>query len=240
MDGHNKVGLGITTYNRPEYFAQSIVSAIKASPDFLVVYNDGSTKAYEEEYEKVKDNCEIIHEEKNKGVAVAKNTLLKRLLELGCDHIFLMEDDIIIKSPRVFDRYIAAGLKLGLQHLNFAHHGPANQKGYEYTDGVIDYYPHCVGAFSYYTRECLEEVGLMDENFHNAWEHVEHTKRIGDMGYTSPFSAFADVSNSKELLEEIPGSIEYSSIRPSKDWKERMKSGLEYWRSKDPTCPVEV
>jgi len=240
MVGQNKVGLGLTTYNRPEYFAQSIASAIEANPDFLVVYNDGSTKPYDEEYKKVKDNCEIIHEVENKGVALAKNALLKRLLELGCDHIFLQEDDIIIKSPSVFKKYIEVGKKLGIHHLNFAHHGPANVDGLQYSDGVVDYYPHCVGAFSYYTRECLEEVGLMDENFHNAWEHVEHTKRIGDMGYTTPFSAFADVSNSKDLLEEIPGSIEYSSIRPSKDWKERMRTGLEYWRTKDPTCPVEI
>ncbi len=235
-----KVGLGITTYKRPDYFAQSVKTALTAKPDYLVIYNDGSPKGdYEEIYQEIKNKAHIIHAEENQGVAKGKNTLLQTLLLKGCGYLFLMEDDILIKSPQVFNRYIEAYEQRGLHHLNFAHHGPANEEGYQYSDGVVDYYPHCVGAFSFYTRECLEAVGLMDENFYNALEHIEHTKRIGDAGFTSPFGAFADVTGSQKLLTEIPGSIERSSIRNNKSWMDRIKKGLDYWRSIDPTCPVE-
>jgi GT2 family glycosyltransferase len=234
------IGLGIVTYNRPDYFRQSVRAAYKYKPDYLVIYNDGSDeKDYQEIYQKYPADL-VIHADQNQGVAKAKNTLLRELLAKGCEHLFLLEDDIIIKSGEVFERYIRAGKKSGIQHFNFAHHGPANVDGLQYSDGLIDYYPHCVGAFSYYTRECIEQSGFMDEHFVNCWEHVEHTKRIGDLGYTTPFTAFADVTGSKELLAEIPGSIEYSSIRRSKAWKKRMAEGLKYWKSIDPTCPVEM
>lgn len=228
------IGLAIITHERPHYFNQCLESALKAMPDYLVVIISGSDQGYETK------GVKTIRNTKRTWVAVNKNLGIKDLLEAGCNHLFLIEDDIIIKSKDVFNRYIEAGRLRGLQHLNFAHHGPANEGGYQYSDGVVDYYPHCVGAFSYYTREAIEMVGLMDENLVNCWEHVKHTKDLGDAGYTSPFSAFADVSGSKDLLTEIEGSIAGSSIRPTKEWKARMKKGLDYWHSIDPNCPVEM
>ena len=47
-DIKGKVGIGITTYNRPEYFKQCfdhVISTI-TSADILIVYNDGSTVDY--------------------------------------------------------------------------------------------------------------------------------------------------------------------------------------------------
>lgn len=232
------IGLGITTYNRPEFFAQAVKSAVDSGPDYLVIYNDGSKENYDEIYSKIEEKTHIIHNKENKGVAKAKNILLKTLLDNGCDHLFLMEDDIIVKSPKVFQAYLQASEKSGWQHFNFAHHGPANNSGPLYSDAVVSYFPHCVGAFSYYSRESIETVGYMDENFHNAWEHVEHTKRLGDAGFTSPWGAFVDMKDSKDYLTEIPESIEKSSIRPRKDWNENITKGLEYWREKDPNCPL--
>jgi len=214
----------------------------KRDVDYIVAYDDGSDGVYSIDYDTIRDTNKHDIEfcsGKNRGCAYSKNFLLKKMMDRGCDHLFLIEDDILVKSPEVFKRYIDSAKKAGFHHLNFAHHGPANEGGYKYTDNNVDYYPNCVGAFSYYTRECIEKVGYLDENFHNAWEHVEHTQRIGDAGYTSPFWAFADCHGSRELLHDIPNSIEKSSIRPNPKWEANIKAGLEYWHKKDPNCPIE-
>ena len=39
----------------------------------------------------------------------------------------------------------------------------------------LSYHYECVGAFCYYSRKAIFEVGLMDTHFHNAFEHVVHT-----------------------------------------------------------------
>lgn len=229
------IGLAIITHKRPEYFQKCFKSVIdnKRDIDYLCVILSGDNKDYQ-----IPEDIDVIRNTDRTWVSVNKNIALKQLIDKGCDHLFLIEDDIIIKSEDVFNRYIQAGKKAGIQHFNFALHGPANESGYKYTDNNVDYYPHCVGAFSYYTKEVIEKVGYMDENLKNAWEHCEHTQRIGDEGYTSPFWAFADVHGSGELLTEIPNSIDNSSIRPNKDWKKNIDDGLAYWRGKNPNCPL--
>lgn len=233
------IGLGITTYNRFSYFNQSISSVIehlRSKVDLLLVYNDHSETSYQ--YPKETDI--IFQGKENKGVAHAKNTLLKTMMAFGCNHLFLMEDDIIVKSSEVLDRYITVAQQNDLHHLNFAHHGPANAGGYKQREGEIELYPHCVGAFSYYSREAIEQVGFMDEKLKNAWEHVFHTKAIAEAGLTSPFWYFADISGSRELLEEIPGSIENSSIRQDEAWRKHMDEGYKYACEKYGSLPPQI
>lgn len=236
-----KIGIGITTYERPAYFKQSFESAIKKLNevvDVWCVYDDGSIKEkkkYDEifnwidkEYPKVK----IFRSTSNNGVAKAKNTLLKHLIDENCDYLFLLEDDILIKDKKAVTSYIKAVEESGYEHLCFAYHGPMNQKPL-YADDVIEYHGSCIGAWCLYTRNVINLVGYLDENFKNAWEHVEHTKRIGDMGLCPPFGLFIDATGSKNWLQEIKGSIDNSIIRPRDDWKENINKGLEYWKKKD-------
>lgn len=228
------IGVSVITHNRAKYFTQCIDALLKNNRDIdylFIVCSDDTQYVFPKD-------IEVIHNDGDKWVAVNKNIALRQMIMKGCDHLFLIEDDIIVKSPDVFQRYIDAAKRAGFQHLNFALHGPANAGGYKFTDNNVDYYPHCVGAFSYYTKDCIEKAGLFDENFHNAHEHTEHTQRIGDLGMTSPFWAFADVHGSGELLGEIEGSIDNSSIRPNKDWQSNIESAIKYWRDKNPNCPI--
>ena len=63
--------------------------------------------------------------------------------------------------------------------------------------------------------------------------NCELTKRIGDEGFCPPFGLFIDAAGSKDWLEEIPGSIDYSAIRPRDDWQKNIDEGLKYWKKKD-------
>ena len=82
--------------------------------------------------------------------------------------------------------------------------------------------------FSYFHRKVLEKVGLHDDQFYNAWEHVDLTYRIIKAGYHPPFWWFADIANSQELLTEAPGAIDQSSIANKKDeWHKNVYGGRE-------------
>ena len=211
--------VGIVTANRPDFFKKCYDSVKKSNNvDFIGVVNDGENDVSVEKddfYSKNKENL---------GVGKSKNILFKKALELNADHIFLIEDDIIIKNPDAFNAYVDASKKTGIQHFCFGYHGPANKNGIsggkpspryivDYGDIKIAINMHSVGAFCYYSKEVLEKVGLIDEKFVNAFEHVEHSYRIAKGGYTTPYWNWADLANSIDYLDEIECSEKSSTIR---------------------------
>jgi GT2 family glycosyltransferase len=242
-----KVGIGMVTYNRPEYFAQSIqgiVDHLFDRCDVIYVYNDHSSEVNMRKYKKIyatlPDKVEVFDAPKNRGVAVAKNYLLRRMMEEGCDYLFLIEDDIVVQDVRAVTWYIAASKKFGSHHLMFAHHGPGNMYGPKFSEQGIEYFDNCVGAFTMYTRAAIEAVGYMDETMYNAYEHVEHTWRLCNIGMCPPMWNFMDVYGSWRWLRDIPGSIDNSSIRQDAGWVAGQIKSLEKWKAKDPdNFPLE-
>lgn len=235
-----KVGLGMVTYNRPNMFKQSLKGCLTVLHDVVdefAIYNDGAVSKTSPKYRAIfstmtTDKIAVFNQEENRGVGHAKNHLMQHLLDKGCDYIFIVEDDIIPVMKEAITGYIYAHEKTGISHLNFAHHGTLNPAPIV-VDSLLTFWPNCVGAWSFYTREVLETVGLIDEHFVNVWDHVEHTKRIAAAGFTSPFWYFADCTNSELWINELPKAIETSQIRQTKSWESRLQEGLDYWRQKD-------
>jgi hypothetical protein len=156
------------------------------------------------------------------------------MLETDAEWLILAEDDILVTSPEAVTGYIRAAESASFHHLSYAHHGPANDGIVPETEGLVSFYPHSIGAWCLYSRECLESVGLFDEHFHNAWEHVELTLRLARAGFTSGSYRFADAAGSEGWLQELPNSIEKSSIRPRPDWQSSIVNGLRYWQDNKP------
>lgn len=232
-----KVGIGITTYNRPDYLKQCLEGVKNVLPvvDSVWVYNDGSKRKEYDEVYKENEEIKVKHAQKNKGVANAKNWLLKQLIKEGCDYLFLLEDDIILKSPKAVTKYIEKSKASGIEHFMFAHHGEANKGKLVYATRGLELYRNPIGAWCMYTKNVIEEVGYFDEVFINAWEHVEHSWRIARAGYTPSWGmSVVDVINSKQYMEEIPGSIDNSSIKKRRDWMANNINGLIYWQDKNP------
>lgn len=229
-------GLAVITYNRLAYLKNCILSlnahqwghaAVK------VIVDDSSTEAgYGDFLEECRRNgITVIRNEFNGGVAVTKNAALRCLIERGCKHLFLMEDDILIKSERTLCYYARYAEINKLQHINFALHGELNRAKEMlcfHGGWWILCYPDLTGALSYYTRELIDQIGYMDEKFHNALEHVEHTYRAAAIGYTLPFWYFADHPLNVELLAEQPAALPNSVIRQG-DWQANCERAKEYW-----------
>lgn len=255
----SKIGVGLITCNKPDRLKQSAPTI--PNVDELVIVNDGEPYP-SDVYPK---GAEVIQHSKNKGVGISKNDALRYLMLEGCEFLFLMEDDVLIKNPNVFEAYIEAGETSGIWHLNYALQGPANrmqeQQGMdvenrhklnqtsppnpreiiEYDDGTeIALYPNCVGAFSFYLRGIIKAVGYNDERFINAWEHVEHTYRIIKLGLHPPFWWFADINKSWEYLEDIPNCIEESTITHTPEWMQNFRQGMAYFQHKYGCIPQKI
>lgn len=262
---NNDFLVAIITYKRPEFFSQCLSSVLQfVSKEQVVVINDGSPYS-DEIYQGVK----VLQNEVNMGVACTKSRAMTYFLN-GSDkkYLFLLEDDIILKRPDVFETYIKASNKSGIEHFNYGPGSPFNRKQnpnipidlhtrhlldqnsepnprmiVDYGDLKISLYPHTVAMFSFFTRQSLEKVGCIDEDFSevNAWEHCLHTYQIYQAGLTTPFWWFADIFDSHKYLSEAPGAIEQSAIAKNKTkWMEGVMKGREIFKGKCGYYPNEI
>ena len=252
----SKIGLGLITCNREDFLIQAVESIMAIVPTSkfhaVCIINDGDPISKETLDRMLLPKEVLIQHDKNYGVAKAKNDALKNLMDAGCDHLFLMEDDIVFNDPYVIEKYITAAETSGIQHLNYGGHGIYNRDKegnintkasitVKDTDVELNLYHNILGAFSYYSREVIEKVGYMDENYHNAMEHVDHTYRIIQAGYHPPFWWFADIKDSWKAIEDIKPFHEESVIRKDHDkWMENLRSACDYFKTKHGFSPMEV
>jgi glycosyltransferase involved in cell wall biosynthesis len=229
-----KIGIGIITCDRPDYLKKLIKSLDGINFSDFYIINDGERQIDGGEL-KTHNNIPP-----KQGVGKTKNQALKYLKD--CDYIFLLEDDIIIKDKTVFDKYVETSKLSGIQHFNFAFHGIDNYKA-NGTPAVrlkVDYsptvsvclYPNVYGAFSMYTKKCIEKVGLMDEFYYNAMEHVDHTAQIINAGMHPPFRWFADIADSFNYIEEIDRGHSGSEIRKDQKWIENFHKACDHFVQK--------
>jgi len=244
----NKIGIGIITCNRPKYLERLVKSLAPCTEMYkenveVVIVNDGDTLV-NTSVNIPKEFCFLIENERNCGVGASKNVAFKKLVyEKQCTDIFLIEDDIFVKDCNVFNKYIEASRVTGIQHFNFAFHGkdnyfanglPAIRLQVDYTESVsICLYPNVYGAFSMYTKKCIDEVGLMDEFYFNALEHVQHTYDAFKKDMHPPFRWFADITDSNKYIEEIDRGHSGSEIRRDQKWIENFHKAADYFAKKN-------
>ena len=240
----SKIGVGVITCDRMDMYHVCIESIKKNWYDELVTVDDGKNDLV------LAPKGDYIKTDGGIGVGKAKNRALQHLLDKGCDYIVLVEDDMKF-SDNLFKAYVEAYKKTGIQHFMFAYHGPANKAGISYGKpvprNVIDYgsvkvalNQHCVGAVTFYTRESLEKVGLYDEKFTNAFEHVDHSFQLAKNGFPTPYWWWADIANSLDYVQEQKCSEESSAIRPRSDWQSNIQTAAQYFMSKNNVSPVRV
>ena len=244
----SKIGVGIITCDRVNMFNVCFESLNEEWYDELVVVDDGK-----EEHPSMRRGVEYKRTTGGVGVGKAKNVAIQNLLDKDCDYIILVEDDMKF-TGNLFAEYVRAYKTTGIHHFMFAYHGPANKAGVSYGKPaprlVFDYGPfdevrialnqHCVGAVTFYTRESLEKVGLYDENFTNAFEHVDHSYQLAKNGFSTPYWWWADIANSLDFVQEQKCSEDSSAIRPRPDWQSNIQSAAQYFMSKNKVSPVKV
>ena len=203
-----KIGLGCITHGREEYFKKVLEGIVNSMEvlDYVVIVNDGTPYSVD-----IPDGIEHIQLEAPLGVGHAKNIAFQNLLDNQCDYIFLSEDDVVIKDPAVFEKYIETSENTGMEHLIFAYPERVGILGPSFSidfNGILcEIHPQSPGTFCFYTANCLKTIGLMNERFYNAMEHVEHTYRACLAEFCPPFWAFPDIASSHLFIENVEKEV---------------------------------
>lgn len=174
------VGVAISTHRRPKVLAESLRHWAKFMPDVLVVN----------------------HDVKGKGVAATKNTGIAALMDAGCKHLFLCDDDVWPVSPDWPVEYI----KDAEPHLMHCW----GKSRLVSDDGHYTVWNWPRGVMLYVERRVVERVGGMRVEFQNAGEHAEWSRRIHACGYTR--HPFADLSAARHGVWH---ALDYTRTTPS-------------------------
>ena len=231
----NQIGIAIITYNRPTRIDRIIKGVLRHAPTdaHVVVVNDG--EPYEE---RMPSTVTRINLATQHGVAFTKNIAINKLIELGCEHIFIVEDDIEIQSPNVWQAYISAAKITGIHHLNYEC-TDGNEQSLRYihdypdTQTRIAFYRNPQSAFSYFNANLFKAVDRFDEGFMNAFEHIDLEYCLDEQGLAPPFWYFPDIINSSDMLLDVRVSKEGdSTITDKPGYQENWDKSAKHFISK--------
>ena len=247
----NKLGIGITTKDRPEYFER----CIKSLPvvDFVCYVNDGEEYS-NEIYEKGNnDKYEVIQHSKNLGIACAKNSALRCLIQNDCNFLFLLEDDIIIENPDIFLKYIKTAEVSGLWHMNYGFSNVYNftEDGSRAIRATLDYgdehsvifTPNIMAGFQFFHKSVIKAIGYMDERYSKLknMEHVDHSYKAVKSGLLPSYCFWPDVNNSWDYISTIEDFFTNSQSK-DENFETNFKKACMLFHHKygfDPTQPTE-
>lgn len=224
-----KIGVGIITYNSEDYFKTLYESLPLALIDELVVVNGGNH--YRENYA-----CNWIQHNTNNYPSVCRNDAINFLTNRNCEHIFIIEDDMIIKNPKIFEAYINASKISGLKYLCFTsiawESGAIGNRTprltVNYKNNIsISFYKNMCNEFTYHHVSCFNQVGLYDTQFRDPFD-IDMAYRESKTEYASNFWWFADITNSDDYIMNNPNATSrlQSSDRPDGSREQRIN---EQW-----------
>jgi hypothetical protein len=101
-------------------------------------------------------------------------------------------------------------------------------------------YRHSSGAFCYFHRSVIERVGLNDEIFRNALEHLDHTYRIIVANIYPPFGWFPDLVRSDRFLANIPDCMKKSTIARLPSTSANQREAHAYFFKKHGVTPNDL
>ena len=167
-----KIGIGVTSYNRPECLKECLQHICDYSD---VGALDGMSKK-DYWFGRTSDGKDITiyaatdTDEDRRGVAFRKNECLRALKD--CDYVFLFDDDCFPIKDGWVDYFITHSGGAHLLYLNEQHNLTMRL-------GNCEIYSDCGGVFMFMTKEHIENVGAFNEKF-KLWgfEHAEYSMRI--------------------------------------------------------------
>ena len=191
------IGVAISTRNRRALFHRTFAKWRRYLPrdSLLVVVDDASDEPLSGEETLDRGSVyRLITHEHRMGVAMTKNAGIAALMAAGCEHLFLVDDDVCPVSPVWWKPYVDSDQPhLSLQWRSSAPDDPCDGRHFQVE------FPR--GVMLYVHRSAVDRVGGMDPAY-GVWggEHVEWQARIHDAGLTT--WRYADVVSSDQLWWE--------------------------------------
>lgn len=198
-EASKKIGIAITTHNRAKLLDKVFEHLLVRLPPgaVVVVVDDGSSTPAT-----VPDGVTLIRHREPKGIAAAKNACISALMDAGCEHLFLFDDDVWPTKDDWWKPYVASPEP----HLMMLW----GDKYFETPDLVA--FPWPKGCMLYAERRVIDRIGGMNLAF-GRWgcEHMEWSDRIHNAGLTTC------------RYQDIPGSLDRFHAC---DWNGEVKSSV--------------
>ena len=223
-----KIGVGIVTYNSENYYKELFNSIDQSKIDHLVTVNGG------DEYSKHYGNHWIQHNV-NKYPAVCRNDAIVALLKEGCDHIFIIEDDMLLQDSEIFQKYIETSKVSGLKYFSFVSTSWESGTPEKRTPRLVakyneitsvSFYRNMCNEFTYHHKSCYDKVGFYDSQFRDPFD-IDMAYRESREDYAAPFWWFADVTDSDFYIKNNPVAVSrLQGERPDGNREQRIQ---EQW-----------
>lgn len=221
----NKIGVGVITYNREEQFTQIIKSLDIDVIDHIVAVKDGGKLSYD-----VPDaTYHMVELDENSGVATCKNIAIEHLLTLGCDHIFILEDDCLVVNNDIWEYCISFSQDSGLLHFNWNDYRSTKFATLSFKKHLASLCHDTEANFSYFHKTFLQKIRF-DQEYINAWEHIDIELQGEKQGFLPPFRYFVcplDMGNYLKLIDKGE-----STITGKSQYQQRVSLGHEHFRKK--------
>jgi hypothetical protein len=234
-----KVGLGLTTWKRPKMAEEAVASICEHLLDVVdevVVLQDGGDWYLRN----LPQRWVLIDQVTNKGWARAKNTCLDVLCELGCDHLFMIEDDTIVTSSEAIVGYVDAALASGLHYMTAHPWGETTTRVVE-VDGPVTYWAYVGSWWTYMSRHGYQLGGGYNEIMGGIMGDIELPQRWKRLGLTSGWGRLPDATGSENWVTPRCLTIEQSTIANEPGWLERQEWLIKWWQETMPeTMPTEM
>ncbi|WP_239253361.1 glycosyltransferase family 2 protein, partial [Citrobacter werkmanii] len=219
----SRIGIAITTHNRADVLKRAIEQHQKHLPAgaLLVVVDDGSKPAAI-----APDGVQLLRHETSLGIVASKNASLSALMDVGCEHLFLWDDDAWPIADNWHLPYIESPEPhLAYQFLDLAGCNKLNDMAELYRDDKHVAYTGQRGVMLYYHRSAIEKVGGFDPVYgRGMYEHPDLALRIHNAGLTS--WAFADVIGSEKLIHSMDEYEEGARSIPRPDREALVKRNV--------------
>ncbi|MDI7502385.1 glycosyltransferase family 2 protein [Cronobacter dublinensis] len=211
----SRIGVAISTHQRADVLKRALEQHMKHLPAgaLLVVIDDGSKPAAA-----VPDGVQLLRHEASLGIVASKNGSLEALMNAGCEHLFLWDDDAWPIADNWHLPYIESPEPhLAYQFLDLAGPRKLNDLSVLYRDEKHIAYTGQRGVMLYYHRSAIEKVGGFDPVYgRGMYEHSDLALRIHNAGMTT--WAYADVVGSEKLIHSLDEheAIERSVPKPDR------------------------
>jgi len=183
-----------------------------AYPNFrVIVVDNGSTDNSVDAIRAAFPKVELIETGANLGFSGGNNVGIKQALELGADHVLLLNNDTVV-DPGLLDAFVAAARRYpdaGVFSAKIYFHGEPNciwyagvewntktarfeQVGEGMLDDGVRFSKSCetdyaCGCAFFVPAARLREIGLLDDNFFLYFEETDWCYRARKAGYPSIF-----------------------------------------------------
>ena len=219
----SRMGIAITTHNRPDVLKRAIEQQMKHLPAgaLVVVIDDGSKPAAV-----VPNGVQLLRHETSLGIVASKNASLSALMDAGCEHLFLWDDDAWPIADNWHLPYIESPEPhLAYQFLDLAGRNKLNDMAVQYRDDKHIAYTGQRGVMLYYHRSAIEKVGGFDPVYgRGMYEHPDLALRIYNAGLST--WAFADVVGSEKLIHSLDEHEEGTRSIPRPDREALVKRNV--------------